>query len=194
MDERDDRDAEDGRVHEQAGTAEDESLAEDRASDGEVYRVAHVPIEAADDKSLGRDNRRGCSDALDDEAPERGERVADNTCIGEYWGEVCSSSAYLGPGGAVVHRGPDGRQIAFSGQQFRQLFAASSTPVASDAVFSLLDELNRRLVDVQADLAAEQHWRRGCAHRLRAGENVRLAASSAPCSVAASGVFAAILG
>jgi hypothetical protein len=108
---------------------------------------------------------------------------------------VGGNPPYLGPGGAVVRRGPDGRQVAFSGQQFRQLFATRSAPVESDAVFSLLDALNHRLVDVQADLAAE----RQLAARLRTPSALwreRLASGlvGAVLGVIASGAFAAILG
>src|SRR5829696_1622842 len=65
------------RVPDELDLAEKQGLTDDRAHDGEVHRIADVPVEAADDEPLrGRDGR-WCSNPFDDEPRERMQEDAD---------------------------------------------------------------------------------------------------------------------
>jgi hypothetical protein len=58
-------------IRQQDELTEDQGLPEDGGEDGQVHRVAHVPVEPAHDQLLGRGHRRWGTQALDHEARER---------------------------------------------------------------------------------------------------------------------------
>src|SRR5215208_2850931 len=58
-------------VQQQLGPAQEERLPDDRRRHGQIHRIAHVPVEAAHDESLGRSDGRGRPEAFHNKARER---------------------------------------------------------------------------------------------------------------------------
>src|SRR5215471_11401826 len=61
-------------VPDQSELTEQQALPDDEGRQGEIYRVAYVPIGTADYEVLGRCDRGGRTDAISDEAHERADQ------------------------------------------------------------------------------------------------------------------------